>query len=410
MMDNAMWGPDWPKVRSYWSLDASRAHLNHGSFGAVPIPVQGAQEELRRQVEENPMKTLSRLLPEQINSARTVAASFLNADMEGFAFVHNATTGVNTVLSSINLHKDDEVLVTDQTYGSVKLAAERICNLKGARLVVSKVPLPQQSEDELVDAVLGGATRNTKLAIVDHIASPTALVFPVQKIVRELQAKGTQVLVDGAHAPGMVDVNLKSLNPDFWTGNFHKWCCAPRGSAGLWVREDHRKIVVPIIASEFLKKGYPSSFSWLGTDDYTPYLAVPSALDFFKGLGWDRVRNHNRALVRHGSEVVTSALGTEPAVPPSLGQVFEAMTLVRLPEKVVETEKQARALDARISDELAVEALPLAWNGHGYLRLSAQVYNAPAEYERFAKGLSPLLGLAEVAGELKRKSHSLESF
>ncbi len=395
-MDNPMWGPDWPQVRSYWSLDASRAHLNHGSYGAVPIPVQKVQDELRRQVEENPMKSLLRSLPEQLNRARSAAAGFLNAELDGFVFVRNATNGVNTVLSSIGLSKGDELLITDQTYGAVKLAAERACNLKGARLVVSPVPLPEQSEDELVEAVLTGTSGNTRLAIVDHIASPTGLVFPVQKLVRELQGKGVQVLVDAAHAPGMVNVDLKTLDPDFWTGNFHKWCCAPRGSAGLWVREDHRKTVTPIVASEFLKKGYPSSFGWLGTDDYTPYLAVPAALDFLKSLGWDRVRSHNRSLARYGRDVVSSALGTEPAVDPGLESVFEAMTLVRLPEKVVDTERQARALDARISEELGVEALPEAWNGRGYLRLSAQVYNAPAEYERFAKGLARLLGLPPV--------------
>ncbi len=386
-MENTIWGPDWPKVRAQWSLDPSHAHLNHGSFGAVPIPVQQAQEELRREVESNPMKKLLRTLKDDLNRAREIVSRFLRADLDGFTFVPNATTGVNTVLNSLGLRRDDEVLITDQAYGAVRFAAERICRAKRAKLVVSQIPLPQGELDELARAVMAGATHRTRLAIVEHIASPTGLVFPVSKLVRALQEKGIAVLVDAAHAPGMVEVNINSLEPDFWTGNFHKWCCAPRGSAGLWVKDDYRKTIAPIVTSWYLSEGYPSSFRWLGTDDYTPYLAVPAALDFFKGLGWERVRAHNHALARFGRDVVGTALGTEPAVDPRIDEVFEAMSLVRLPSNVANTEEEARNLHARISEELAIETAPVAWNGKGYVRLSAQVYNAPAEYQRLAEGL-----------------------
>jgi len=189
----------------------------------------------------------------------------------------------------------------------------------------------------------------------------------------------------------MVKVNLEALNPDFWTGNFHKWCCAPRGSAGLWVREDHRRIMAPIITSWFLKEGYPSSFRWLGTDDYTPYLAVPAALKFMAHLGWERVRSHNRRLARFGRDVVSAALGTAPVVNSEIDYMFEAMTLVRLPRGVVSTEDDASAFHVRLAKQLKIEALPVAWNGDGYIRLSAQAYNAPSEYERLAVGLPDLL-------------------
>jgi len=389
-LDNPLWGPDWQQVRTFWSLDPSVAHLNHGSFGAVPIPVQRAQDELRRQVEANPMKSLSRALEGELNKARTVAASFLGGDIDGFAFVPNATTGANTVLTNIALRQGDEVLITDQTYGAVRFAAERVCAAKRAKLVVSEAPLPRRSPDELIEAVLAKMTNKTRLVIVDHIASPTGLVFPIARLVEEIHREGALVMVDAAHSPGMLDVNLKALDSDFWTGNFHKWCCAPRGSAGLWVREDHRKTIAPIITSWFLNEGYPSSFRWLGTDDYTPYLTVPAALKFMESLGWERVRRHNRALARYGREVVESALSTGPAVDPGLDQMFEAMTLVRLPKGVAENDEEARALQARMAEELAVEASPVAWNGRGYMRLSAQAYNAPAEYDRLAKGISKL--------------------
>ncbi len=390
-LDNPLWGPDWQEVRTFWSLEPSIAHLNHGSFGAVPIPVQRAQDELRRQIEANPMRRLSRTFWAELDKARAVAAAFLGADLDGFVFVPNATTGVNTVLANLALQPGDEVLITDQTYGAVRFSAERVCAARKAKLVVSDVPLPQQGAEELVEAVLAKTTDKTRLVIVDHIASSTGLVFPVERLVKEIHQRRMLVLVDGAHAPGMVDVNLNGFKPDFWTGNFHKWCCAPRGSAGFWVREDHRKTTAPIITSWFLSEGYPSSFRWLGTDDYTPYLAVPAALKFMEGLGWERVRSHNRALAQYGRDVVEPALGTEPTMPRKT-PMFEAMTLVRLPKGVAETEEEARSFQAHMSEQLAVEALPVAWNGRGYLRLSAQVYNAPAEYDRFAKGISSLLG------------------
>ncbi len=390
-LDNPLWGPDWNHVRASWSLDPSVAHLNHGSFGAVPVPVQKAQDEFRRMVEANPMKSLSRTFWAELDQARRVAADFLGADLDGFVFVPNATTGVNTVLESPIIQNGDEVLVTDQTYGAVRLAAERVCLERGAKVVVSMVPLPQKGADELVEAVLSKATPKTRLAIIDHIASPTGLVLPIANLVKELSQHGILVLVDAAHAPGMVNVNLRALNPDFWTGNFHKWCCAPRGSAGLWVREDHRKAIAPIITSWYVNEGYPASFRWLGTDDYSSYLAVPAALKFMENLGWDRVREHNRKLAHYGREVMESALSATPVIQAEGERMFEAMTLVRLPKGVAETDEEARTLQARIADQLGVEACPIAWNGCGYLRLSAQVYNAPADYDRLAKGMPSIL-------------------
>ncbi len=336
------------------------------------------------------MKSLSRTFWSELDEARRVAAGFLGADLDGFVFVPNATTGVNTVLQSPIIQRDDEVLVTDQTYGAVRFVAERVCLERRAKLVVSEVPLPQKGADDLVDAILAKVTRRTRLAVLDHIASPTGLVFPVAKLVEELHQQGVLVLVDAAHATGMVNVNLKALNPDFWTGNFHKWCCAPRGSAGLWIREDHRKTITPIITSWYVNEGYPNSFRWLGTDDYSSYLAVPAALKFMESLGWEKARGHNRRLARYGREVVEPVLNTT-AVIPEQEQMFEAMTLVRLPKGVAETDEEARTFQARIADRLGVEALPVAWNGGGYLRLSAQVYNAPAEYDRLAKGIPGLL-------------------
>jgi isopenicillin-N epimerase len=337
------------------------------------------------------MKSLSRDLRKQLDEARLISAKFLGADPDGFAFARNATTGVNSVLASPTLHAGDEVLVTDQTYEAIKHVAEKACQSNNARLVVAKVSLPTRDSEQLFESIIASVTKKTRLAIIDHIASPTGLVYPVKKLIEELHNRNILVLVDAAHAPGMVDVNLDSLQPDFWTGNFHKWCCSPRGSAGLWVRQEHRKLIKSIITSWYYNEKYPDSFRWLGTDDYTSYLSVPEALRFMEGLGWERVRMHNRKLARYGREVVGAVQGMVPIKPEKDEELFEAMTLVRLPEGVADTEEKARALQARFGEELRSETVPIAWSGHGYLRLSAQVYNAPGEYDRLAEGLPRIL-------------------
>jgi isopenicillin-N epimerase len=389
-IDNPLWGSDWPGVRALWSLDPERTHLNHGSFGAVPIQVQSTQDAIRREVERNPTAFFWRALADRLEEARLAAASFLRADPGGFAFVPNATTAVSTILGAVALRPGDEVLVSDHTYGAVRFAAQRACRRAGATLVVQPVPLPVEGPETLASAFLLGVTERTRLAIVDHIASPTALLFPAKRLVDELHARDVLVLVDGAHAPGALDVDLGDLGPDFWTGNFHKWCCAPRGTAGLFVAPEHRDQTEPLTASWPYPLGFPASFSFIGTDDYSAYLALPSALSFMASLGWDRVRKHNRGLARVAAQTLADALATDRA---ECGpdDVFEAMRLVPLPPGVAATEEDARSLYLRIADELRIEAAVVPWNGRGFLRLSAQAYNAPAEYERLAAGLKSLL-------------------
>jgi isopenicillin-N epimerase len=388
---NRIWGNDWPAARAHWSVDPNRAHLNHGSFGAVPIPVQREADRLRARMEANPTDFFWRFLDEALEDARHRAASYLGADPDGFAFVRNASTGVSTVLSAIDLHPGDEVLVTDMTYGAVSLAAARACERAGARLVSHTIPLPPAGEGDLPDSLLAGVTDRTRLAIVDQIASPTALRFPIERLVRELRSREVLTFVDGAHAPGMLEVDLTAMDPDFWTGNFHKWCCAPKGCGGLHVRAEHRELITPLVTSWPFPEGFPKSFAFAGTDDYTPYLALPAALDFMGRLGWDRVRVHNRTLARFGRDVVAAGVGTDPfAAGPD--ELFEGMTLVALPEGVATNEDDAKALYRRLADELAIEAAIVPWGGRGFIRLSAQVYNAPAEYERLARGLHEILG------------------
>ena len=385
---NPLWGADWTEVRRLWPLDPTVAHLNHGSFGAVSSPVLAEQDRWRTLMESNPTGFFWRVLPDAMETARIAAARFVGADPEGFVFSTNATTAINSVLRSLELSDRDEVLVTDHGYGAIHLAAEMACRRAGATLVVTPVPLPVEGMDELVEAVMAGVTDRTKIAIVDHIASPTAVVFPVAALVAELRAHDVLSLVDGAHAPGMVDLDLSTLDPDFWTGNFHKWCCSPRGSAGLYVRPEHRERIAPLVSSWYVKEGFVESFGWLGTTDYTPYLSVPPAIGFMEELGWERLRRHNRRLAAYGAEVVREALGTASL---TTAEVYEAMSLVALPDGTAATVEETKALSRRVAETLGAELAVLPWRDRAYLRLSAQAYNAPVEYEELAVGLRKLL-------------------
>jgi len=376
-----------------WPLDPAIAHLNHGSFGATPTPVVEAQDRWRRQTELGPSNFFWWVLPDALDEARRVAAAFVGADQDGFVFVPNATTAINTVLRAVGLRRGDQVLLSDHGYGAVRLAAERACELAGADVVVQPVPLPSDDPGEAARAFMAGVTERTRLAIVDHIASPTAVVFPVTEIVRRLRGAGLISFVDAAHGPGMVDVDVSSLGTDFWTGNFHKWCCAPKGAAGMYVAPEYRERIVPLVTSWNAPEGFVKSFSYLGTDDYSPYLAVPASIEFMAGLGWERVRAHNRALARLGRDVVRQAIGSRPEWSEDEG-LFEAMTLVALPGMAVSTLDEGKAVARRLAEGFAIEAAVFPWRDRGYLRLSAQAYNAPADYERLARALPEVLPFA----------------
>lgn len=379
---------DWPEARALWPLDPAVAHLNHGSYGAVPLAVLAEQDRLGRQAEGNPNKFFRRDLPELLEEARQTAAAFLAADPDATVFVPNATTGINAALTSIGLSPGDEVLVTDHAYGAVVFAAERACRRRGAELVVAPVDLPGRDPGALVAAVLDAVTPRTRAAIVEHIASPTAVVFPAASLVAGLAEREVSTIVDAAHVPGMIEAAVEEVGADFWVGNFHKWACSPRGAAALCVAPAWRAATEPLVVSWDIGKGFPQSFGWLGTDDYIPYLCVPAALEFMRSLGWERVRSHNRALARFGRDLLAAALGEAAPVPDAFS---EAMTLVELPPGAADTDEDARALMARIADELRCEVAVSVWRGRGYVRLSAQAYNSPADYERLASGLPVLL-------------------
>jgi isopenicillin-N epimerase len=365
-----------------WRLDPHVTHLNHGSFGAVPVAVREEQARIRAEIDANPMRFFRRVLPGRLAEARHVAAAFCGAGPDGFAFVPNIMTGVNTVLAGVPLRRGDEVLVTEHAYGAVVLAAERACARAGASVRVVRLGL-DDGEDDRVEAVAAAVTGRTRLAIVEHVASGTALVLPTARIVARLRAEGVTVLVDGAHGPGMTALEVDRLGADFWTGAFHKWVCAPHGTAGLVASPAWRDRLQPLVATWELRSGYPGSFGVQGTTDPTPHLCVPAAVRFLSGLGEEPLRRRNERLARYGAQVVADAFGTADDLPRG---PFLWMRLVPLPARLDNTE--AKALQDRIAEELAVEIAVTSWRGRGWIRLCAHAYNTLADYERLA-GLAP---------------------
>jgi isopenicillin-N epimerase len=384
----------WDRRRELFSLDPRVAHLNHGSYGAVPIPVQRAQQRLRDEVDANPMAFFTRGLLDRLTHTRRHLAAFVGADPDGVALVTNATAAAQVVLGSLRLGPDDEVLLTDHGYGAVRLAAERCQARTGVAIHEVAIPLTAD-DDEVVALIRAAATPGrTRLAVVDHITSATAKVFPVDRIVAALRDQGVPVLVDAAHAPGMVPVDVSRLGAAYWLGNLHKWGFAPRATALLAVDAAHRATIEPLIVSWSQPSGYPASVEFGGTLDYTAWLAAPTALHLMRTLGIDRVQHHNANLAAYGQRSIASALARLGHQAPLIGDDSVSMRVVWLPPGVAPDRSAAADMRLRLAAEHGIEVVVDSWQGHGFLRLSAQLYNRPEEYDLLADLLMPLLRAA----------------
>ncbi|MCA1838884.1 MAG: aminotransferase class V-fold PLP-dependent enzyme [Actinomycetota bacterium] len=374
------WVGDWESLRAQWPLDRSITFVNHGSFGACPTPVLDVQAALREELERDPMDFLERKIDPLIEAAIASVAGFLGARADDLVFVQNATTAVNTVLQSLELGPQDEVLVTDHTYSGVFNTVTEGALKRGYGVKVVHLGL-DASDDEIVSAVQGSLGSRPKLAIIDHITSATAVVLPIERIVAACAAEGVMVMVDAAHTPGMFDTDLGKLRPDFWTGNLHKWVCAPKGCAVLYVREDRQEGIHPLVRSHAHLTPFTGEFAWTGTHDPTAFLSAPEAIHFFDALGWEKVRDYNSRLALYGSALIHEALGTRPVVP---DRTSSSMALVVLPDNKGNTRESALAFRDELFRTHGIEVPVVAWGGIGALRISAHVYNRAEDYERLA--------------------------
>lgn len=384
--------PSIPRARDDWALDPAVRHLNHGSFGAVPRAALDRQRSLQREMETNPDRWF-RGLPERVARARTAVAHHLRTDPGTVALVPNASAGVSTVLDAVELPPGSEVLLTDHTYGAVAMGAARAAARAGARVRTLHVPLEANAEQIttlFADALEDPAAR-TALVIVDQVTSPTARLLPVEDIVRHAHAAGARVLVDGAHAPGMLaDPLALAGQADYWVGNMHKWPCAPRGTAALVARGSTAQDLRPLTDSWGAPDPFPERFDQQGTVDLTAWLAAPHAMDLVeKRYGWDRARRHMDRLAGEAQQLVASALGAD-LTGVTVGEA-PAMRLVPLPPGTATDQDSAHALQRHISGTTGCETAVTCWRGHGYLRLSAHLYNDRSDYVYLAERLPAAL-------------------
>ncbi len=368
-----------------WGLDPEITFLNNGSFGATPKVVLAAVAQVHREMEAEPVRFHARQLPGRIAVARESVAQFLGADPEGLAFVPNATTGVNAVLRSFPWKAGDGLLLADQTYNAVKQTALWVSRRYGVELQWAKLPFPLESADDMVAPWVDAMTPNTRLAVVDHVASPTAMILPVEKILAALHDLGIPVLVDGAHAPGMLPLDLQALGAEFYVGNLHKWAYAAKGAAILQVAESWREGLSPVCISHGYGQGLRAEFDWTGTMDPSPYLTAPIALDFWRKMDRELggVAAFNHALVREGRKLVAEALGT-PLPHPDDPQLYGPMAATLWPEPFSGDYRQVADLNARLYADHGIEVPFTTYDDRIWLRVSGQVFNSPADYERLA--------------------------
>jgi isopenicillin-N epimerase len=375
------------QLRSLWHLEPDATFLNHGSFGACPKEVLAAQSAIREGMERQPDVFFRRIAsPRVANSHVRQAADrlgrFVGTTGERIAFVANATEAVNTVLRAAALEGGDEILVLDCVYNAVRLAAEDVCRKTAARIVKVALPIPLTAND-VVERIADAAGPRTRLAIIDHISSPTATLFPVAEITRALKAKGVRVMIDGAHAVGQLALDLPVIGADWYTANAHKWLYAPKGSAFLYANAEVAPRTLPLAVSHWHDLGFPTAFDYVGTRDVTPFLSVPAALDFIEKFGAVNIQRHLLQLSREGAEAVRP-LDITPVAPDAM---FAAMRAYILPQRRPAEADDALAVMNSLWDKHRIQVASNAYQGKLLLRLSAQVYVERADYERLVQVL-----------------------
>lgn len=377
----------------HFLLRGDVAFLNHGSYGACPAPVFETYHAWQRTLEEEPVEFLGRRLRGLLADARAAVAGYLGTRADDFVFVPNATHGMNIVARSLALQPGDEVLGTDHEYGAVERTWRFVCAQRGAHYHTQPIPLPITDAATLVDQLWQGVTARTRVIVVSHISSPTAIIFPVAEICRRAAAQGIITVVDGAHAPGHIDLALDALGADFYTGNFHKWLSAPKGSAFLYTRPERQRLLDPLVVSwgwQALDPGvspFQDYFEWAGTDDPCAYLSVPAAIAFQERHDWPQVRADCHQLAGLARTRIADLTGL-PHICPDAPEWWGQMCAVPLPTPEGSTGPE---LQRQLWDAYQVEVPIVEWGSRRLVRVSIQAYNSPSDVDRLLVGLAQLL-------------------
>ncbi|MBN8594894.1 MAG: aminotransferase class V-fold PLP-dependent enzyme [Anaerolineae bacterium] len=371
-------------LRSQFLLDPTVTFLNHGSFGATPIPVFETYQNWQRELERQPVEFMGRRFDGLMNDARARLADYLHCDVDGLIFVPNATVGVNLVTHSIQLEPGDEILTTNHEYGACEYAWGVCCERTGARYIRHMIDLPIKAEspEELAAAFWESVTPRTKVIYLSHITSPSALILPVAEICRRARAAGILTVIDGAHAPGQIPLDLTAIDADIYTGNCHKWLCAPKGSAFLYAKPETHAWLKPLIVSwgETPGASFVTRNQWQGTRDVAGFLSVPAAIDFQVEHNWSAVRAECHALASEARNRIAELFGLEPISPDSTDW-FSQMVACPLPAG------DMLALKTRLYDEFRVEVPLTNQNGQLMVRVSFQAYNSASDLSRLLEAL-----------------------
>jgi isopenicillin-N epimerase len=402
MADNKNQKITYSEYLKYWPLDEKYIFMNHGSFGATPKAILDKQREYRDKLENEPVRFFIREAEELFFGSKIKLAGFVNADEEDIVFVSNATFGVNAVLKSLVFKSGDELLTTNHEYHSCKNTLDYVAKRNGATVVVAEIPFPINSESDVIENLLKHITTKTKILLIDHVTSPTGLVFPIKQIIDEFEKRGIDVLVDGAHSAGMIDLKLNDLNPAYYTGNCHKWMCTPKGSAFLFVRKDKQKDIYPVVTSfsepetevgNWTK--FQSRFYWNGTFDISTFITVGFTIDYLGKLypdGWAGIRKHNHDLVIEGRKLIMDALAIGYCAPP---EMIGSLASIPLPDMNTDKIPYLFIDDIQniLFNDYNIEVPVMIWPKppKRVIRISAQIYNSIDQYRILAKALKDIL-------------------
>lgn len=387
-----------------WLLDRKITFLNHGSFGACPKVVLKFQQGIRERMEAESITFFVRDLEGLLDEARAGLARFIGANPENLTFVTNATAGINTVLRSLQFKKGDELLVTDHEYNACRNALNVAAGNARAKIVVAQVPFPFAKEEDLIEPILAKITSRTRLLLIDHVTSQTGVIMPLERILPEFKKRRIDTLIDGAHAPGMIPLNLENLEPTYYTGNCHKWICAPKGAGFLYVQKDRQQKIRPLSISHGAnsprkdRSRFLIEFGWTGTWDPSAVLSVPEAIRYVGSLlpggGWNSIMRRNRDLTVTARKLLCQKLRISAPCP---DRFIGSLASLPLPDAASsEPSKSPLYLDP-LQDELMargrieVPVIPWPYPPKRLVRISAQLYNSLPQYELLGKQLSEIV-------------------
>jgi len=381
-----------------WNIDQDYIFLNHGSFGACLKSILHKQSAYQMKLEEEPMKFMTRDLPEYLASSKKILSSFVGANDQNLVFVKNATTGVNTILRSLLFSNGDEIIISNHIYPACRNALNFLAETRGIIIREALIPFPLPDEEAVINQLTAQITPKTRLLLIDHITSPTGLLFPVEKIVNEFNQRKIDVLVDGAHAPGTIPLRLEQMNAAYYTGNCHKWLCSPKGSAFLYVRPDKQSCIHPLTISLTEGKGrsFTDRFYWTGTEDPTPYLCVGDSINEMEKIGiggWPEITKYNHDLAIKARKMLCEILMIEVPCPENMIANLASVPIPPTTDAAPSGFNHFDSLQDKLFHEFKIELFVTYWPNHPsrLIRISPQIYNTEAQYRYLSEVLQKII-------------------